>query len=148
MCLSNVTKTYKRPSKVAREAFKVFEKFHGRLRQIFYPISGEEDPEAPREVPLGKWLKARKTEIGTWYSGQKYLSGFHVFPTFASAEDYAKNDDARVVVTVKIRGVRTLGIKEYGGLLLATIVADEMFVPKPRIQKTDKKRKPAKKGKK
>jgi len=117
MCLSVITKRFKKPDGTVRVGWKAFELNHGEL---IFPFMGS-------CAVRGKWLKAHRTTIVTNGVHENYLSGFHVYAeTMRKRMTWAAST---TVMKVEIRGVETEGTDGSGGTNGARVlVAREMRV--------------------
>jgi hypothetical protein len=138
MCLYLVTERFDPPDQTEREAWKIFYKDHAWSKSLHFEFGQYKGSEV---VPVGEWLDADNggsrtgcggdplmSPIGGPYcSGQVYKPGFHVFIDESAAKSYCSYEPRAYVVTVKVRGIHTVGNK--GGKHGTIAVAQEMFVP-------------------
>jgi len=120
MCLRYVTKQLQKPSDKIIWAWKIFDLDESNdAYRLFFPFYGG-DPE----VQFSKWLKAKSPIVQT-ENGETYKAGFHAY--LEKPEEFASGEIA--IVHVKLRSCHTWGIQDTA---LKTVVADELWVPKPR----------------
>jgi hypothetical protein len=123
--LSRVTEKLKTPDPTERWGWKVFERLDaGPLAFPYYRLL----TGIGFEVPLDRWIKAIPNP------GLKYPCGFHLFATQHSAEKFVHSSEGcwiKAVLKVRYRGLLVRGIDETG---IRTIVAREMYVPKPELK--------------
>ena len=75
---------------------------------------------------IGKWMKARKEKVEINFTGENYLSGFHVYATKKGLENSIfKNERYHAKVVVK--GIRLVGEQDKRRRA-KVFVADEMKV--------------------
>lgn len=118
MCLSRITKVYKKPTSKVTRAWKVFDGEPSNLAFEYRSLGGKQ------YVERGKWLTAEQID-----DGYGYITGFHAFTSRKDAQNWACY--RQNVVAVKVRGITTRGLQRD----MVTIVAREMFVPKQRKAK-------------
>lgn len=122
MCLQSITKTYDRSQKRVRWVWKAFNGTKAHPHFAFFMLNES------YVVPQDEWIKAEPDyealNFAVFDSSALYRTGFHCFLDEKSARAW-RAGYAAVVMKVKVRNIRILGVQEG----LATIVADEMYVP-------------------
>lgn len=94
------------------------------FKTLFHGINGS------REMPTDCWIQAERKLASDGTSKRKYISGFHILPTFDDCVEYArkfKNRSYRVIVQVQYRGTRK---KRHSPS--PVILADRMYIPSNR----------------
>ena len=120
MCLSKVTKVYDVPDPTVRWGWKALRRdyYDSALRLPFMCLPRDQGDV----VPLGRWLKASKGQIG--YEEVHYPTGFHIFTQRVDAENYTSTTMA---VRVQYRGLVARGMQDG----YRCVVVREMYVPAP-----------------
>lgn len=125
MCLENVTPITD-PEEWCGEGWKVF-MYGADAHWLVTPCYGQNHP-----MPLGKWLHERDWERkgSVWVTEENYRLGWHVFLLKSDADRWAKASFANLLTVrhVKYRGAHTRGFARSLNGLLASIVADEIYV--------------------
>ena len=67
------------------------------IKTLFHGVEGS------RSVPRGKWIKAKEKMVKDGTSKTEYLSGWHVLPTKAEAEEYLTRFKERVEDLIIVR---------------------------------------------
>jgi hypothetical protein len=131
MCLSKVTKVYKRPIKEA-SAWKVFGK--SCEDRLYFPCKKH---NGSYEVVTGEWLTALNEynvkSLRSESDGKPYPTGFHAFKTWEDAKEWSY--PSQKIVSVKLREVMAYGTQNSWGRQLPVMVAKQLFVPTPRKRK-------------
>jgi hypothetical protein len=123
MCLKSVTKIFDKPLRGVTVAYKVFA-VSPSGKSLYAPYMGG-------KVQRGKWLTADILAlIGN--DGTAYPGGFHCYTNRRAALKWAGR--GREVFTVKVRNIVCKGM-QWSINTAVTIVATQMFVPKPRKRK-------------
>jgi hypothetical protein len=129
MCVWLIDQTYNPPLD-ERNAWKIFIKTPEGLRFPHWSLDGTYKPGA-ESAEGGKWLKAINVQARA-IRGEKYVTGFHVFPNRESAHLWCKRENA-VVVPVLVRNIRLHGLhaeenKHKDVPTISVWIADELLI--------------------
>ena len=122
MCLSTVTKRYRKPSRQIRTGYKYLVRTMPcgegwRLPFQWFNVESRED-----EVIFGKWYRARREQGDTALSDDDkiYTLGFHCFKTLKGAKRWtARFNRPKLIVKVDVKGVHTHGTQDGVPVLVA-----------------------------
>lgn len=113
MCLSKVTRSVAKPSKLERWAWKGMRIEDGKL------YTGSQE----RFLPQGRWVRDKAGgRITNHWRGVDYPKGFHVNISRTGAKRWG------TPTRVKVRRVHTFGEQNHHKVM----VAKEIFIPKPK----------------
>lgn len=133
MCLQRIVRKYKKETEgIGYKLFRIADSGSrgwkaGDLLFEYYGHLGR------RKVTLNRWLTARESDLRIVHAVKfiSYTSGFHIYLK------RPRSIHGSIVVKVRFRGGHTLGtnVQPYGRRNLPTVVAREMYVPKPKKEK-------------
>ena len=73
------------------------------FKTLFHALNGT------RVIEPDKWLKAKRSRVSDGSGKRKYISGFHILPTFHECLAYSKKfkrKEGRVIAKVMYKGAR------------------------------------------
>jgi len=83
--------------------YKIVEKHNNQLKTLFHGVNRS------RKLETGKWLKAEIKLVKDGTSKTKYLSGWHIAPSYEECQKYLqffKNKENKMIIECDAKNIR------------------------------------------